>query len=107
MFFERVKLFTGVDMPYATLMYIWANRKPVESVIPNPHSPRIQKIVVASGEQGLQRWHSLRRNIVEDYRRAFGTEPGRLMGVAVMSDSDNTNGAITAFYGDIQLFRRQ
>lgn len=106
LFFERVKLFTGVDLPYATLMYIWGNRRPVESVLQNPHTPRIQKIVVSSGTAGVKRWHRMRRNIVDDYRRAFGKSPGRLVGVAVMSDSDNTNGDVIAYYGDIRLLPR-
>lgn len=103
LFFERVKLFTGVDLPYATLMYIWGNRRPIESVLQNPHTPRIQKIVVSSGAAGVNRWHRMRRNIIDDYRRAFGKSPGRLVGVAVMSDSDNTNGDVVAYYGDIRL----
>lgn len=103
LFFERVKLFTGVDLPYATLMYIWGNRRPIESLLQNPHTPRIQKIVVSSGVAGVNRWHRMRRNIVDDYRRAFGKSPGTLVGVGVMSDSDNTNGDVVAYYGDIRL----
>lgn len=106
LFFERVKLFTGVDLPYATLMYIWGNRRPIESVLQNPHTSRIQKIVVSSGTAGVNRWHRMRRNIVDDYRVAFGKAPGRLVGVAVLSDSDNTNGDVVAYYDDIRLLPR-
>jgi hypothetical protein len=103
MFFERVKLFTGRDMPYATLMYIWENRLPVGTVLPNPHTGRIQKVVVASGDEGLKKWHLLRRDYVADYKRAFGKPPGKLVGVAVMTDTDNTKSRVVAYYGDIRL----
>jgi hypothetical protein len=45
------------------------------------------------------------RNIVEDYRKAFGEEPPMISGVAIMTDTDNTGESVTAYYGDIR-FRR-
>ena len=32
LFFEQVRLFSGRELPYATLMYIWENRKSVEMI---------------------------------------------------------------------------
>ncbi|MCL4747733.1 MAG: DUF3047 domain-containing protein [Burkholderiaceae bacterium] len=106
MFFERVKLLSGNELPYATLMYIWGNRRPVGTVLENPHSARIRKMVVDSGPGELRRWRMHRRNIVDDYRRAFGTEPGRLIGVAVLTDTDNTGADVSGAYGDIELLER-
>ena len=104
LFFEQARLLSGgQEMPYATLMYIWENRQPVESVITNPHTARVRKIVVASGENGVGRWQRYRRNIVEDYRRAYGTEPGRLIGIAILTDTDNTRQRASAQYGKIRL----
>lgn len=106
MFFERARLFTGRDLPYATLMYIWENNKPVGTVIENPHTGRVRKIVVASGPAGIREWKAFRRNIIEDYKLAFGKPPGRLVGVAILTDTDNTKEKVTAWYGDIKLLRR-
>ena len=103
MFFERVKLFTGRDMPYATLMYVWEHGKPVETVVRNPHTGRVRKIVVSSGPEGVRRWQKFQRNLVEDYQRVFGARPGRVVAVAVMTDSDNTRQDVDAVYGDISL----
>lgn len=105
MLFERARLLTGRDMPYATLMYVWENRQPVEAIIPNPHTGRIRKIVVASGEERVGAWREFRRNVVEDYRRAFGAEPGRLLAIGLMTDTDNTGEQAEALYGDIRLRR--
>jgi hypothetical protein len=41
--------------------------------------------------------------VVADYRRAFGEAPGRLIGIAVMTDSDNTASSTEAHYGDLTL----
>lgn len=106
MFFERVKLLAGHDMPYAMLMYVWDNRRPTETVARNFHTSRIQKIVVQSGPQGVKEWLSYRRDIVADYERAYGRKPGRLIAVGVLTDSDNMRESVRAWYGDIRLTPR-
>jgi hypothetical protein len=36
----------------------------------------------------------------------YGAPPGRLIGVAVVTDSDNTRQKIRAWYGDIRMLER-
>lgn len=103
--FDNVYLLTGRRMPYATLVYIWENRAATGTVIPNLHTSRIRMIVVESGRANLGRWQRVTRNVVDDYRRAFGEEPGTITSVGIMTDTDNTGMKAEAFYGDIQ-FRR-
>ena len=50
MFFDQIKAFTGQQLPYATLMYIWENRAPVDTVLPNLHTTRIKMVVADSGD---------------------------------------------------------
>jgi Protein of unknown function (DUF3047) len=102
-FHDRAKLITGRELPYATLMYIWENRKPIDSVIINHHTSTIRKMVIASGDKDLKKWKSFKRNITDDYLKAFGKKPGRLVGIALMSDTDNTGTDVTAYYSDITL----
>lgn len=102
---DNVYLLTGRHMPYATLVYIWENRVATGTVIPNLHTSRIRMIVVESGRANLGRWQRIARNVVDDYRRAFGEEPGTITSVGIMTDTDNTGMKAEAFYGDIQ-FRR-
>lgn len=56
-------------------MYIWANKRPKESLVANPHTSRIQKLVVDTGRERLKHWQRHRRNLVADYKRAFGQLP--------------------------------
>lgn len=105
MLFDNVRILTGQQMPYATLMYIWGNRSPRETVIINKHTSRVRMIVVESGRDKLGSWQEVTRNVIEDYRRAFGEEPGRISAVGIMTDTDNTGGNAQAYYGDI-LFRK-
>lgn len=101
MFFDRVRAFTGHDLPYATLMYIWENQAAPGTIIPNPHSARIRMIVAESGSARTGAWKFESRNVYEDYKRAFDAEPGRITAIAIMTDTDNTGASVEAFYGDI------
>lgn len=104
-FFDNVRLLTGQQLPYATLMYIWENRAPRDSVIDNRHTSRIKMIVAESGRDRLGSWQEVTRNVLEDYRRAFGEEPGPIIAIGIMTDTDNTGDNAHAWYGDIE-FRR-
>jgi Protein of unknown function (DUF3047) len=94
---------TGEEMPYATLMYVWCNTRPVGSIITNPRTDRIRKLVVESGAQGLGQWLDYERDIRADFVKAFGEEPGALTGIALMTDTDNTQSHATAWYGPIHF----
>jgi hypothetical protein len=103
--FDDVYLLTGRRMPYATLVYIWENRVARNTVIANVHTSRIKMIVAESGRENLGLWQNVTRNVAEDFRRAFGEEPGTITSVGIMTDTDNTGKKAEAFYSDIQ-FRR-
>lgn len=100
---ELVRAVTGEEMPYATLMYVWCNQRAPGTVVANPRTGRIRQLVVESGEAGLRRWRDYERDVRADFERAFGEPPGPLVGIAIMSDSDNTRGRVQAWYGPVQL----
>ena len=93
----------GEPMPYATLMYIWCNKRPVGTVVQNPRTDRVRKLVVASGPHHLNQWLRFERDVRADFELAFGEAPGALLGIGVMTDSDNTQSNAVAWYGDIAL----
>ena len=94
---------SGRELPYAELMYIWSNRAPVGTIIANPHTNRIQMVVASSGAATVGQWVTIRRNVADDFRRAFDAPPGLLLEVGVFSDTDNTGATIDAWYGDIRF----
>ncbi len=103
LFAERVKLLAGHELPYATLMYIWAAVSPPGTRIDNPHTGRIRKLVVDAGSAHLGQWRWHARQIEADFHAVFGEPPGRLRAVALMTDTDNTASTARAYYGDIVL----
>lgn len=101
--YQMAEMLTGEVPPFATLMYVWDNHAPVETVLHSPRSDRIRKLVLDSGDQQLRRWRTHRRQLSADYLRAFGEEPGRLLAVALMTDADNTRSKAEAWYSDVVL----
>lgn len=100
---ELSQLLTGEPLPYATLMYVWDHDRPVGSVVPNPHTRRIRKLVVESGARRLGQWVDHERDIRSDFIATFGEPPGSLTGVGVMTDSNNTKASVKAWYGPLTL----
>lgn len=100
---ELALALTGEELPYATLMYVWCNKRPVGSVIINPRTDRIRKLVVESGSKRLDEWLDYERDIRADYEKAFGEPPGALTGIGIMTDSDNTHTNTAAWYGPVRL----
>lgn len=100
---ELARTLTGEEMPYATLMYVWCNTRAPGSVIVNPRTDRIRKLVVESGAGRLRQWVDYERNIRADYEKAFGEAPGALVGIGIMTDSDNTRSTTQAWYGPVTV----
>lgn len=97
------KTFTSFDVPTRALNYVWANKAKVGSIHPNPYTDWIQVVAVQSGNENAGRWQIEQRNIIEDYREAFGEDPPAITGIQIMTDSDNTEESAEAAYGKIIL----
>ncbi|MFQ5992048.1 MAG: DUF3047 domain-containing protein [Nitrospiraceae bacterium] len=99
--FETFRLFYGQYPPIGAINYIWESKAPKGTVVPNPFTDRVQMVVVETGTKNLNVWVSEERNIYEDYKAIFKEEPPMISGVAIMTDTDNTGEAATAYFGDI------
>lgn len=86
-----------------TLNYIWANRLPKGTMVPNQFTGNAMMFAVESGSGLAGEWREERRNVVDDYRRAFGSDPPAIGAIAIMTDTDNTGEAATAWYDDIRF----
>jgi hypothetical protein len=98
---DLVQLATGEPLPHATLMYVWDHRHPVGTILRHPRTDRVRMLVVASGVAGLGQWIDIERDIAADYTLAFGKPPVLLMGLALMTDANNTGQSSEAWYGPI------
>ena len=83
--------------------YIWANRLPRGAFLPNAYTGNAVMVAVESGDANADRWIDEERNLVEDYRRAFGEDPPKIGAVAIMTDTDNTGEEAIAWYGAVRF----
>lgn len=83
--------------------YIWDEYLPEGKVMASPYFENIKLVVAESGKRNLNQWVQEERNIYEDYKRAFGRNPGYVGAIAIMTDSDNTLSTAEALYADIKV----
>jgi hypothetical protein len=83
------------------LVYVWSDKLPVGTVIPNVYTEHAAIIVVESGNRYAETWRHESRNYVEDFRSYFHSAPPDPKAVAIMTDGDNTGSEAIAWYGEI------
>lgn len=104
MLFDLAEMVTGERPPYASLIYVWGHDKAtIESVVHSPRTDRIRKIVLEAGSAHLGQWREYERDVIADFRRAFGEEPGPIIALGIMTDADNTGGRAQAWYANVDL----
>ena len=75
-------------------------------MVPNAYTARAMMFMVESGAARVGEWVEVERNVYEDYKRAFKEEPPPVLGIAVMTDTDQTREVVSAWYGDIVLRKK-
>jgi hypothetical protein len=99
--YETIRTFSRFKIPLRAINYIWANDADNDTIAPNAYSNWVMMVISESGNERTSEWLSYSRNIYEDYKTAFGEEPPRINGIAIMTDTDNTKSTASAFYGNI------
>ena len=94
---------SGEALPAATLCYVWDSALPAGTVLPNAYTGRMRWIVLRGTGAASGRWAAERRDLLVDFRRAFGDEADAmpaLVGIVVGADADNTGGRALGFVAD-------
>ena len=86
--------------------YIWGNRIEKGRILDNPSVKHAKVIVLESGDRKANQWIWKKRNLVDDYKAAFGMDPKGILALGIQTDTDQSNEGVTAYYGEIFLRRR-
>jgi hypothetical protein len=105
--YKAGRVLFGQDIPIAAINYIWESKTPVDTIVDNAYTDFVKMIVIESGKDKVGQWVDEERNLYEDYKKAFGSEPPLVSGVAIMTDTDNTGESAVAYYGDIVFQAKQ
>jgi hypothetical protein len=82
--------------------YVWASTSPKGKIWPNAFAgDHAMMIALRSSNDKTGTWYTEKRNILADLKQQFGEDIRYIDAVAVMTDTDNSHGKATAYYGDI------
>jgi DUF3047 family protein len=86
--------------------YIWSARVPVGTKLES-NNGLTQVRVLRSGAEGKDKWTEERVNVLEDYRKMFGEKATpKPAGIAVLTDSDDTDSTAAGDYTKFRACRR-
>jgi hypothetical protein len=73
---------------------------------PAPLFKKIFAVVMQSGMQGLGTWVTERRNLIDDYKQAYGEEPEVMEGVRIQINSQHTQSRAESYWHSIAITTR-
>ena len=91
-----------------TIKYIWSDTLPEGTVFDSPYSSGTKMIVLRSGRALAGSWRTEERDVLSDYERLFGKKEKhpKAIGIAILTDADNTNSRAIGDYADIAILTR-
>lgn len=85
--------------------YIWDTTAPAGSIVKSEKTATVTYVVVRSGTADLGKWLTERRNVAEDYRKIYGSQPDNPAVISIAIDSDDTSSSAESLFGPI-LFKQ-
>lgn len=92
----------GPEVPDGAINYVWDNRQPVGTTMPNAYTDRVSMLVVQSGSDRVGQWVQQARNVAQDIEQFFPPST-RLKQIALAADTDNTGEAVVAEFAEIRF----
>jgi hypothetical protein len=109
-FFERARhrlgrAIYGDEVPGSALNYVWSRGEPRGAAWDNPFAATSK--MVSLGAAPLGEWRSESVNVADDYARLFGFDAPPPLGLALMSDSDNSCQQAVALFADFRFLSEE
>ncbi|MFK7816750.1 MAG: DUF3047 domain-containing protein [Gammaproteobacteria bacterium] len=88
------------------LNYVWSSNDQSEGYWPNAYTDKAIMVPLRSNRDETNTWQNEKINIKEDLLKYFDKPPKYIDGIAIMTDTDNSQGIASASYGDIYFSRK-
>ncbi|HYC01959.1 MAG TPA: DUF3047 domain-containing protein [Azospirillaceae bacterium] len=88
------------------LNYVWSGTDPEETISTSPYWEGSRAIVATSADKRGQ-WVTVRRDLRQDLDRAFGFRLDIAESISIMTDTDDSDGQATAYYGTLRFLPPQ
>ena len=103
--YNAAKVIYGEYPPDSTLSYVWASSSQTPHIMPSPYTDRARMIALEKGPSKTGEWADESVDILEDYRKAFGSDPPPAANIAIMNDSDNTGEKSVSYISFIEVYK--
>ncbi len=87
------------------IVYIWDTTAPaglMEDTSPVPFMT-VKVVVLRSGPAELGKWITETRNLYDDYKKLYGSEPPAVKGIRLQTNSQHTETSGEAYFADVML----
>ena len=92
---------------FDSLCYLWENAGPKDTPITSTKRDASRYLILRTVQaDGLGRWYTERRNMLQDYIRVFGKAPAYDAVIGMQIDSDSTESSGEVFYRNIYRRKR-
>ena len=81
--------------------YVFSSNNEIGVNFPSPYTKKSIDNVLASTNDSLNKWITVKANVKEDFKKFHGLEVNELDGLAIMSDTDNSKMKAIAYYQNI------
>jgi len=90
------------------IVYIWDTTAPQGLMKDSSPAPfmTVKVVVVRSGQAEMGKWISESRNVYEDYKKLFGSEPQAVAGMRLQINSQHTETSAESYFADV-VFMKQ
>ncbi len=81
--------------------YVFSSNNEIGFNSPSPYTKKSIDNVLATTQNNLDEWITVKANVKEDFKRFHGLDVNELDGLAIMSDTDNSKKKAVAYYQNI------
>jgi hypothetical protein len=99
---QAAQLFVAFSKSKA-IVYVWSSTVPkglMQSTSPAPFMT-VKVVVVQSGPEKLGKWVSERRNVYQDYKKLFGSEPPKVSAIRLQINSQHTGTTAESYFANV------
>ena len=96
-----VKKTGATPLSNRAINYVFSSNNDVGFHSPSPYTKKSIDYVLASTENNLNEWVTVKSNVKEDFKRFHDLDVNELDGLAIMSDTDNSKMKAIAYFQNI------
>ena len=101
-----VKKTGATPLSNRAINYVFSSNNEIGFNSPSPYTKKSIDNVLASTKDDLNEWVTVKTNVKEDFKRFHNLDVNELDGLAIMSDTDNSNMKAIAYFQNIYFSKK-